>query len=79
MRRIPWFGVAVLAGLLVVTLPLASAEPALQQHGVGAYLPLVFQGNGAGISTATLRLSATPTATATATASPTPSLWQELL
>jgi hypothetical protein len=27
MRRIPWLALAVLAGLLVVTLPLASAEP----------------------------------------------------
>jgi hypothetical protein len=44
MRRIPWLAVAILAGLLVATLPLASAEPAPLQLGVaGAYLPLVYQ------------------------------------
>jgi hypothetical protein len=32
MRRIPWLAIALLAGLLVVTLPLASAEPAPQQQ-----------------------------------------------
>jgi hypothetical protein len=42
MRRIPWLAVTVLVGLLVVTLRLASAEPAPQQLGApGAYLPLV--------------------------------------
>jgi hypothetical protein len=44
MRRIPWLAIALLAGLLVVTLPLASAQPAQQQFGVGVYLPLVYQG-----------------------------------
>jgi hypothetical protein len=33
MRRIPWFAVAVLAGLAVVALPLASAQPVPQQLG----------------------------------------------
>jgi hypothetical protein len=47
MRRIPWLAVLVLAGLLVVTLPLASARIAPQQLGApGVYLPLVFQGTG---------------------------------
>jgi hypothetical protein len=47
MRRIPWFAVAVLAGLLVVTFPLANAQLLPQQQvGVGAYLPLVYQPYG---------------------------------
>jgi hypothetical protein len=43
MRRIPWLAVAVLAGLLVVTLPLASAQPAPFTPVPGLYLPLVYQ------------------------------------
>jgi hypothetical protein len=43
MRRIPWLAVVVLAGLLVVTLPLASARVAPQQLSTNSYLPLVYQ------------------------------------
>jgi hypothetical protein len=44
MRRILWLALVLLAGLLIVTLPLASAKPAQQQQfGVGVYLPLVYQ------------------------------------
>jgi hypothetical protein len=68
MRRLPLL--ALLLPLLLLLVPFSQAATPRQALPTAGYLPLVFQGQGAGIPTATLTPSATPTSSPTATSTP---------